>query len=203
MNNFQAHVSVVELADYLEGNLSLLRRMELESHIAACSQCADDLAEFEYLIGLIRKDTVEEAQSSLMERAIRLFQSRASSTSGWSELPSRIRAVLSFDSFRHAPALGVRSGKPTTRQLLYRAGGDEIDLRIEPDEGRAWTVSGQILGEGEVSGKVVLLGPEGACEAILTELSEFVLPSVQAGAYKLILSLADTEVEIEELRIGS
>jgi hypothetical protein len=36
----------------------------------------------------------------------------------------------------------------------------------------------------------------------LNELNEFTLPPVEAGTYKLILNLADVEVEIEEIRIG-
>jgi hypothetical protein len=98
-------------------------------------------------------------------------------------------------------AVGVRSGKPGTRQLLFSTGVDEIDLRIEP-EGDSWTVSGQVLGESAAGGRAVLQSDMSVSQADLNGLSEFVLPSVQAGIYKLILDLEHVEVEIEELKVG-
>jgi hypothetical protein len=117
-------------------------------------------------------------------------------------LQRRILAALHFDSLGLAPAFGVRSGKPGARQLLFHAGVDEIDLRIEP-AGEAWSVSGQVLGKATAHGRAILQGAESLSQAVLNELSEFTLPPVQAGTYTLILSLAEVDVEIEELRIGS
>jgi hypothetical protein len=116
-------------------------------------------------------------------------------------LHSRILAALHFDSVGLAPAFGVRSGKPGARQLLFHAGVDEIDLRIEP-AGQAWTVSGQVLGGSAANGRAILQGTAGISQTTLNELSEFTLPPVQAGSYKLVLSLANVDVEIEEIRIG-
>jgi hypothetical protein len=124
------------------------------------------------------------------------------SASSSSDFRRRVLAVLHFDSVGLAPAFGMRSGKPGARQLLYHAGSEEIDLRIEP-AGQMWAVSGQILGESITGGKAVLQGAEGTSEAALNELSEFVLPPVLAGTYKLTFSLANADVEIEEIRIGS
>jgi hypothetical protein len=95
----------------------------------------------------------------------------------------------------------VRSGKPGSRQLLFSTNVDEIDLRIEP-EGQSWLISGQVLGETGGQGMVVLAGASGMSETTLNELSEFTLPPVQAGTYKLILSLATVDVEIEEIKVG-
>jgi hypothetical protein len=47
-----------------------------------------------------------------------------------------------------------------------------------------------------------LQGTAGISQTTLNELSEFTLPPVQAGSYKLVLSLANVDVEIEEIRIG-
>ena len=83
----------------------------------------------------------------------------------------------------------------------FHAGVDEIDLRIEP-AGQVWTVSGQVLGGSAANGRAILQGTSGISQTVLNELSEFTLPPVQAGTYKLILSLANVDVEIEEIRIG-
>jgi len=194
-------MSVSQLADYVEGNLPLTQRVELETHLAVCSRCSGELAELERLIGLMRADTSEDAPTSVIDRAVRLFRSRTKPKSASSDFRNRISAVLHFDSIGLAPAFGVRSGKPGARQLLFHAGLDEIDLRIEP-AGEAWLLSGQVLGESNAGGIAVLQGAEGTSEAALNELSEFTLPAVPKGVYTLILNLTNVEVEIEELKIG-
>src|SRR5918999_6299383 len=190
MNNFLHHIPVSQLADYIEGSLPLTKRVDLETHLAICSRCSDDLAQLERLIGLLRTDTSEDAPSSVIDRAVRLFRSRAEPESPSSGFRNRILAVLHFDSIGLSPAFGVRSGKPSARQLLFHAGVDEIDLRIEP-AGQAWLLSGQVLGESGAGGIAVLQGEEGTSKAALNELSEFTLPPVQKGIYKLILNLTN------------
>ena len=200
MNIFLHHIPFIQLADYVEGNLPLDERAELEAHIAACSRCSGEIAQLERLIGLMRTDTIPDAPLSVITRAVRLFRSipmLAPTLSG----SRRVQAVLHFDSVGLTPAFGVRSGKPGARQLLFSTGVDEIDVRIEP-AGQTWTVSGQVLGEFATSGSALLQGPAGTSETALNELSEFVLPPVQAGTYKLILKLTNIEVEIDEIRIG-
>ena len=201
MNNFLHHIPVSQLADYIEGNLSLIQRVDLETHLAICSRCSHDLTQLERLVGLMRTDTSEDAPPSVMERALHLFRPSAEPESASSGFRNRILAVLHFDSIGLAPAFGVRSGKPGARQLLFHADRDEIDLRIEPT-GQAWTVSGQVLGKSAANGIAVLQGTAGISEAALNELSEFTLPPVQKGVYKLTLTLTNVDVEIDELRIG-
>jgi hypothetical protein len=117
-------------------------------------------------------------------------------------LRDRILAALHFDSLGLAPAFGVRSGKPGARQLLFSTGTDEIDLRIEA-AGEEWIVSGQVLGVSAASGRAILQGPLTVSQTTLNELSEFTLPPVGTGTYRLVLCLADRDVELEEIRIGS
>lgn len=196
------HIPFRHLVDYVEGNLPLDMRVDLELHVAACSRCAGELAQLERLVSLMRTDTGQDAPSSVIQRAVNLFRPRPVPASTPSGLQRRILAALHFDSLGLAPAFGVRSGKPGARQLLFHAGVDEIDLRIEP-AGEAWTISGQVLGKATANGRAILQGALSISQAVLNELSEFTLPPVQAGTYKLILSLADVDVEIEEIRIGS
>lgn len=200
MKIFLQHIPFSQLVDYVEGDLPLLKRAELEAHIAACSQCSGEIAQLERLIGLMRTDTSQDAPLSVIARAVRLFRLIPTFAPALSGL-RRVQAVLHFDSIGLAPAFGVRSGKPGARQLLFHADKDEIDLRIEP-AGQAWTVSGQVLGESAASGIAVLQGAEGTNQAAINELSEFILPPVQAGTYKLILNLTNVDVEIDEIRIG-
>jgi anti-sigma factor RsiW len=202
MNIFPQHIPFRKLADYVEGDLPLTERVDLELHTASCPRCADELRELEHLITLMRTDVSRDAPSAVIHRAEDLFRLRAVPESAVSGLRRRVLARLHFDSVGLAPAFGVRSGKPGARQLLFSTGVDEIDLRIEP-AGQTWTLSGQVLGESAAGGKAVLQGNAGNTEAPINELSEFVLPPVQAGTYKLIVKLPDLDVEIEEIKIGS
>lgn len=201
MNIFLHHIPFSQLDDYVEGHLPLDKRAELEAHIAACSQCSGEIAQLERLIGFMRTDTTQDAPLSVITRAVHLFRSIPVLAPTSSSLRRRVLAVLHFDSVGLAPAFGVRSGKPGARQLLFSTGVDEIDLRIEP-AGQAWLVSGQVLGESTATGMAVLQGAAGTSETALNELSEFTLPPVQAGTYKLILNLTNADVEIDEIRIG-
>jgi len=114
----------------------------------------------------------------------------------------RILASLRFDSLGLAPAFGVRSGEPSARQLLYGAESYDVDLRIEPAD-QAWVLSGQVLGESTASWRATLQGVEGVIQTSLNEQSEFTFPPVSAGTYRLIIELAEHEVEIKNLKIGT
>jgi hypothetical protein len=97
----------------------------------------------------------------------------------------------------------MRSGaEPVARQLLFNTDQHVVDVRIQP-EGEAWIVAGQVFGESTVNASAELLGAAGAGHAALNEQSEFMLPSVQAGRYRLILHLSDMDIELDELNVGT
>ncbi|HSL29478.1 MAG TPA: zf-HC2 domain-containing protein [Anaerolineales bacterium] len=201
MKNFPFHIAFHQLADYVEGRLSLSERMQMEAHLATCEKCSAKVARLAALVGAMRTDTGEDAPQGLLDRVKKLFRSRPVLQAPATPARRRVPAVLHFDSMTASGGLHIRSGRAGTRQLLFSTGVDEIDLRIEPS-GLVWNVSGQVLGESVLGGKAILQSSAGTIESDLNELSEFILPSVQAGTYTLILNLDNVEVEIEDLRIG-
>ena len=201
MNSFHRHVPIRELAEHLTGELSLLKRLDVELHVSMCAHCAATLADLDRLIKGIRTDMARDDPDSVIDRAVELFRLKKLHPSTEADLPRRVLAVLRFDSAGLAPALGVRSDSLGARQLLFHAGAVEIDLRIEPAD-QHWTVSGQILGASPARGRVVLQNLISMSVASLSELSEFVLTPVQAGTYQLVLKLMTAEIEVEEIRIG-
>ena len=202
MNTFQQHIPFDRLIDYVDGNLPLIKRVDLEAHLTTCTRCAGELAQVEYLIGLMHTDTAEDAPLYIIQRAINLFRLKTVSTPSTSDFRRRILAALQFNSIASAPAFGVRSGRPGAQQLLFHAEKYQIDLRIEP-AGDEWLVSGQVLGGDTANGMAVLQGTTGSGQTDFNELSEFMLQPVQVGTYKLILNLANLDVEIEEIKIGA
>jgi hypothetical protein len=147
----------------------------------------------------MRTDTAPDAPRDVRAFAVSLFS--RGENAGEPSLLRRIVAALSFDSTSNpAPAFGVRSGYATSRQLLYSAEENDIDLRITPEK-ENWIVAGQVLGEGCVGGRVELEGATERVEAGLNELCEFTLPPVSAGSYTLRLRLGNAEVEIPRLEL--
>jgi anti-sigma factor RsiW len=197
MKPFSSHLSFERLVDLVEGHLSPAEQKPLLAHITSCARCAAEMRWLEQVIGLMRTDTSEDAPPDVIDRARRLFQPRPTPVpSDW----RRIVALVNFDSQQRPLALGVRSGQPAARQLLLKAEDYDLDLRITP-AGSAWQVTGQLLGP-ESAGEVELQGGDGLIQAELNDLGEFSLPPTPAGVYRLILRLAQVEIELPRLEIG-
>ena len=120
-------------------------------------------------------------------------------------LVQRIVGALTFDSWA-TPTLasGMRSLRSPTRQLLFSAGGRDIDLRITPADG-AYSLAGQVLGPDE-TGRVELAcldaGSASARVAALDELGEFRLDGLAPGPYSLKLHLGGEEVLLPPFDLG-
>lgn len=201
MNIFLHHIPSGKMADYVVGDLPLDQRVDLESHLAMCTQCSEEIAQLKRVVSLMRTDTAEDAPPSLIDSVVNLFRLNAAHKSTSSEWRRRILAALKFDSMGIAPAFGVRSGRSSTRHLLFNAEEYSIDLRIEP-AGQGWVVSGQVLGGRTEYGMAVLQSTADLSQTAFNELSEFILPPVQVGTYKLVLNLSNLEVEIDQIMIG-
>jgi len=117
----------------------------------------------------------------------------------------RIAGALVFDSWA-APALasGMRSLRSPTRQLLYSAGGRDIDLRIAPADA-TFSLAGQVLGPDE-TGRVELSrldnGAAAARVTQLDELGEFRIEGLVQGVYSLTLHLGGEEVLLPPFDLG-
>ena len=122
-------------------------------------------------------------------------------------LIQRVAGVLAFDSWA-APALatGMRSLRSPTRQLLYSAGGRDIDLRIAA-AGTAFSLAGQVLGPDE-TGRVELSRLDGSGDGAkarttqLDDLGEFRIEGLAQGVYSLTLHLEGEEVLLPPFDLG-
>ena len=201
MRSHSKHIRFTALADLAERRTSDDERAAHAAHLASCAACASELERLERTLDLMRTDTAVDAPRDALAYAINIFDERKQS-SGRSVV-RRIVAALSFDSSSNfAPAFGVRSGQPATRQMIFSAEQTDIDLRISSTDDR-WTVAGQVLG-GECAGGRVQIDGTGISETVvLNEQCEFTLPPVASGNYSLRLLLANSEVEIPQLRLGA
>jgi hypothetical protein len=198
VNIFSSHIGFERLVDLVEGRLPPAEQIPLLTHLSTCARCAAEKAWLEKVIGLMRTDAGEDAPPAAIARARRLFQPRMVSA------PSerrRVLALLRFDSRQQPLGIGVRSGQPAGRQLLFKAEEYDLDMRITP-AGSDWQVSGQLLGP-DTKGQVELQGAAGMVQAELNDLGEFNLPLTPPGVYGFVLRLGSLAVEIPPLEIGA
>jgi hypothetical protein len=199
MDNFSTHLPFALLADLAEQRAN--PDDSALAHLAACRQCAGELAWLTQTLVLLRARELEEPPARAVERSRALFQRRAARPA-----PRRpILAVLGFDSTRSAPAFGLRSGATAERQLIFHAASYSVDLRVRPLEDR-WVVAGQLLGDESTmalsGGRAEILGAADAASAEMDELSEFELPPLRPGEYTLSLLLGELILMIPGLELG-
>lgn len=197
MSTFFRHIPLAELTDLAEQRSPASEREKLIPHLSSCSACTSTLHQLEHVLGLMRSDTAEDAPRDAISRAIGLFQTTSTQQSA---LVRRVLAILSFDSLGLNPALGIRSGFSESRQLLYTAEDNDIDLHITAADNK-WMIAGQVLGQGCQGAEVEIQGEGVSLSTRLNESCEFALPAVPSGDYKLRLRLSDIEVEVPRLEL--
>lgn len=165
-----------------------------------------DLPDDEFDARLRQAVALPEVPPALMHAAIGLWSARPGEP--MRAALRRVAAVLSLDSWAAgATALGLRSARSATRQLLYSAEGCDIDLRISP-AGEAWALAGQVLGPYDSGGVELAPSGEGAGPAPVTQrtaldnLGEFRLDGVAGGVYELRLQLGAHEVVLPPIEVG-
>jgi hypothetical protein len=164
-----------------------------------------DLTDADMERQLQRSGRLEDAPEHVIQRALSAWQPRRQAVAAPSLL-QRVLAVLTFDSGAASPlAYGMRSAGAAARQMLFTAGGHDVDLRIGPAGEAAadqWLFSGQVLGPDGL-GLVSLADAQGRLvgESALDEFGGFRLPAVAAGRYTVTLRLGGAEVELPAIDV--
>ena len=137
------HLQDTAWADYVRGVTSETETAAMAAHLAAgCDRCERTARAFAQMVRLGIADTRQAPPEYVVHAA------RAIAALGRPDpvrvLP-RLLGALMFDSFQSPVLAGVRSGQPTSRQMLYEAGPYSIDLRLDHERGsrRVW-LTGQI-----------------------------------------------------------
>jgi hypothetical protein len=195
-------IPFVRLVDLVEGRLAPEVEAQLHAQIVDDERAKADVRWLKRVVAAMRRSAVweEEPPKEVVARAVSLFRPQSSSRA--LNPLQRLQAILNFDSLHMPQPVGLRSGQPRERQLLFTAEQLSIDLRITPS-GTLWSLAGQLLGPSVGGGQVALVNSATNVEVALNELSEFTLPPVPAGDYTLTLHLDHFEIEIDRLQVGS
>jgi hypothetical protein len=151
------------------------------------------------IIDLMQRDDSVDAPADSIRWASNLYRTRASEPR--KSFVQKIAAIHQMEIAPNKPAFGERSASASqVRQMLFKAGDNAIDLRIEPKE-KAFSVRGQILGEGLSGAKVKLFNDAQSFESRSSELSEFAFENVKPGQYELIIQGEDVEITLKTIAI--
>jgi hypothetical protein len=167
--------------------------------LQTCTKCQAALAGVHKMLVTVQEDELLAPPPPVVARALQAFRPAAPAADAAQIFVRKLLALLSFDSGL-TPAYGLRSGPAPVRQMLFTVEEFDVDLRIE-SSGSGWRVAGQLLG-GSSGGEVKLLGSGEHYSAPLTELGEFVLEPLAAGAYTLSILMPGVELALPELLIG-
>ncbi|MBI4467853.1 MAG: hypothetical protein HY650_00870 [Acidobacteria bacterium] len=181
---------------------------ELRVHISApCDDCHENIAWLARLSNLLSTDDAPHLPEWLTRTAVAMYDRLPS------EEPSgglgRLIARLAFDNAAQPQMAGARESRSAPHQLVFKAGGYDIDLAIEGSPpGSRCDLTGQILGLGQefldVGEARVALCQRGQMilEIRSNGFGEFRFTGVAEGEYDLRIRPRGHEVWIMDLRIA-
>ena len=152
------------------------------------------------ILELIGRDDSVDAPTDSIRWASNLFRTRAIEPK--SSLLKKLVGVLQMEIAPNKPAFGERSATASTaRQVLYGAGENAVDLRIEKSK-KGFTIRGQVLGEGFAKASATLSDDMKTFETTSNNLGEFRFDNVPAGNYKLSIYGSAMEIELKGVNVS-
>ena len=192
------HITAEELIDYTDGVGSETERSTIAAHLVNCRNCADLKQELQALITRLQEDASFEPPAALVNWAVNLFQ--PVSRPAQSGLRKFI-ASLVFDTLDQPQLAGVRRVAVPPRQLLYRAGEVDIDVKIEAMEANdRISLAGQVLsGEAKFFNNApVRLESHGSVRYCTNTnvVGEFSFDEVPKDTYHLSVDLPEGQITL-------
>jgi len=128
----------------IDGRISTENKLAVESHLVECGECAELNQELQGLVLQLQADASYEPPAELVKWGVSLFQPMLQPATG-GKLRKMIAALV-FDTFDQPMLAGVRRVGAPPRQLLFRAGDVDVDVKIESMEANdRITLVGQVL----------------------------------------------------------
>jgi hypothetical protein len=141
------HLAVENLLTYIDGLTPDTDKPTVEQHLTSCGDCSELRFELQGLVAHLQRESSCEPPVEVVQWGVELFQPVIQPASG-----SRIRkiiAALVFDTFDQPALAGIRRVGAPPRQLLFRAGDVDVDVKIEAMEANdRITLVGQVLSSG-------------------------------------------------------
>ena len=138
------HLTVENLINYMESLPTDVEKPTLENHLATCRECSELKQELQALMLRLQEDSSFEPPAEAVQWGVNLFQPVMQPESKGTL--RKIIAALVFDTYDQPMLAGVRRVGAPPRQLLFRAGDVDVDVKIESMEANdRITLVGQVL----------------------------------------------------------
>ncbi len=188
------HPTVETILNFVDNKTDVVG---VADHISSCSRCGEKAQEFKGLLGFIREDAVNEPPAELLEWGVQLFQPVLRPTEG---KLGRIFAKLVFDSFEQPLPAGIRHVGSIPRQLLFKAGEVDVDIRIESADDDRISLAGQVLSDSTdfFDDTPVRLESHGIIryKTRTNPVGEFAFDQVPQDTYHLSMDLPEGQVTL-------
>jgi hypothetical protein len=194
------HITIENLMNYVEGTVSDVEKSTLETHVTSCGDCAELKQEFQILAYRLKEDASFEPPVDLVQWGIDLFQP-VMQPQGSGHGIKKFIASLVFDTYEQPLLAGVRRVGAPPRQLLFRAGDVDVDVKIESMEANdRITLVGQVLSNNDkfFDNTLVKLESHGIVRyrTITNVVGEFSFDEVPKDTYHLSVDLPEGQITL-------
>ena len=195
------HLSTENLMEYVDGQATSESKTTVESHLSKCSDCLELKQELEQFILQLQADAAFEPPAELVQWGVNLFQPMLQPKEAVGGKIRRFVASLVFDTFDEPMLAGVRRVGAPPRQLLFRAGDVDVDVKIESMEANdRISLVGQVLSNTEkfFDNTPVKLESHGTVryKTMTNFVGEFAFDEVPKDTYHLSVDLPEGQITL-------
>jgi hypothetical protein len=193
------HINTEDLVDYMDGRVSEEGKVAVENHLSGCNDCTETKEEIRLLVFRLQEDTKFEPPAELVQWGLNLFQPLLQPSTGGKL--RKLIAALVFDTFDQPLLAGIRRVGAPPRQLLFRAGDVDVDVKIESMEANdRITLVGQVLSTTAkfFDNTPVKLESHGIVRyrTVTNPVGEFSFDEVRKDTYHLSVDLPEGQITL-------
>jgi Putative zinc-finger len=195
------HVNAEKLMEYMDGQLTEEAKAMIDGHLSHCSDCLQTRNELHQFVIWLQTDSSYEPPAETLEWGVSLFQPMLQPKESAGGKIRKIVASLVFDTFDEPAPAGVRRVGAPPRQLLFRAGDVDVDVKIEAVETNdRISLVGQVLSNTEkfFDNTPVKLESHGLVryKTMTNFVGEFVFDEVPKDTYHLSVDLPEGQITL-------
>ena len=195
------HVNAEKLMEYRDGQLTEESKAMIDSHLSHCGDCSKIRQELQEFLICLESDSTFEPPADVLQWGMNLFQPLLQPTASVDGKVRKIVASLVFDTFDEPALAGVRRVGAPPRQLLFRAGDVDVDVKIESVESNERiSLVGQVLSTSEkfFDNTPVKLESHGMVryKTMTNFVGEFVFDEVPKDTYHLSVDLPEGQITL-------
>jgi hypothetical protein len=195
------HVNAENLMEYMDGQATSEAKVMIESHLSECSDCLQLRQELVQFVLQLQQDASFEPPAELVQWGMSLFQPMLQPKQTVGGKIRKFVASLVFDTFDEPMLAGVRRVGAPPRQLLFRAGDVDVDVKIESMEANdRISLVGQVLSNTEkfFDNTPVKLESHGTVryKTMTNFVGEFAFDEVPKDTYHLSVDLPEGQITL-------